>query len=207
MRDPGDLSLLRACNADRGLRGPSPKATSYEPSLNLGRADLVSRHLDEMISPVLTFALCNSGPAPIPVAPPRDWLDYVSAFSGVVGALLAGLAIAYAAWQSVQTKRDLTRERRIEFELGLLAEIRRQMSITQFQHLSGYVGALIPDSNDESDLPVLRAIVGTKSGPTGRQKRDQIRDSSRSRSADVQSEWLRAAAVEVDTAIDQRLSR
>lgn len=148
---------------------------------------------------------CQTDLAPVPVDPARDVLDYVSAFSGVVGALLAAAAILYAARQSAQAKRDLARERRLEFELELLAEVRRQISITKFQHLSGYLGALVRDADDESEMPVLRAIVGTKSGPAGRQRRDDIRDDAKRRSADVQSEWLKVAAGEVDAAIDRRL--
>lgn len=141
---------------------------------------------------------------PVPVDDARDWLDHVTIWSGAVGALLAAFAIGYAAWQSVQTKTDLVRERRLEFELGLLAEIRRQMSITQFQHLSGYVGALVRDTQDETDIPVLRALVGTKAGPNGRRRRDEIADAARGRAADPQADWLQCAAKEVDAAIQRR---
>jgi hypothetical protein len=147
------------------------------------------------------------GSLPLPVDPSRDWLDYVSAFSGLVGALLAAVAIIYAARQSAQAKRDLVRERRLEFELGLLAEIRRQLSITQFQHLSGYVGALIVDGTDETDIPLVRAVVGTKSGPEGRRLRDQVREDAKKRSAGEQSDLLKAAAGEIDAAIQRRLQK
>jgi len=156
---------------------------------------------------VLLIQACGTLPTPVPVDPSRDWLDYVSAFSGLVGALLAAVAIIYAAKQSTQAKQDLVRERRLEFELSLLAEIRRQLSSTQFQHLSGYVGALITDASDESDIPVVRAVVGTKSGPIGGRLKDQIREDAKNRSADVQSEWLKAAAEEIDAAIQRRLEK
>lgn len=158
-----------------------------------------------MVSVLWLCVLCDQA-GPLPVDPVRDWLDYVSAFSGLVGALLAAVAILYAARLSAQAKRDLSRERRLEFELELLAEIRRQMSITKFQHLAGYVGALIRDAHEETDLAVLRAIVGTKSGPQGRQNRDDIRDHAKAQSQDVQSEWLKVAAAEIDAAIDRRLN-
>jgi hypothetical protein len=93
--------------------------------------------------------------APIPVSPTLGWLDYVGAFSGVLGALLAALAIWYSFTQAAKAKRDLIRERRTEFELSLLAEIRRQMATTKFAHLAGYVGALVGDPGDETDIPAI----------------------------------------------------
>lgn len=134
----------------------------------------------------------------------RDWLDYLSAWSGLVGALLAALAIVYAAWQAAQSKRDLIRERRLEFELGLLAEIRRQMSITQLQHLSGYVGALIVDPADESDIPVLRAALGVKDGPEGRRRLESLR--ARTQGAGGRFDGtLQEVQREVDIAIQRRI--
>jgi hypothetical protein len=134
----------------------------------------------------------------------RDWLDYAGAFSGLVGALLAAVAIGYAAWQAAQSKRDLIRERRLEFELGLLAEMRRQMSVTQLQHLSGYVGELIVDPADETDIPVLRAALGVKSGPKGTRRRDELANDASGR-GDRFSRWLAEAEKEVDAAIQRRI--
>jgi hypothetical protein len=142
---------------------------------------------------------------PIPVDPSRDLLDWVGAFSGLVGALLAAYAIFYASRQSAEAKRDLIRERRAEFELGLLAEIRRQMSITQFQHLAGYVGALIPNSVDETDLPALRAAIGVKAGPNGQRYVDEVRAEARGARQDAQHQLLITAQIEVDDAIQRRL--
>jgi hypothetical protein len=146
-------------------------------------------------------------PTPLPVDPSRDWLDYVSAFSGLIGALLAAVAIIYAARQSTKAKQDLVRERRLEFELSLLAEIRRQLSVTQFQHLSGYVGALVTDPGNETDIPLVRAVVGTKLGPLGRQRMDQIHDQVKSQGGDVRGAWAKAAEEEVDSAIQRRLKK
>jgi hypothetical protein len=142
-----------------------------------------------------------------PVESSRDWLDYVSAWSGLAGALLAGAAIAYAAWQAAQSKKDLVRERRLEFELGLLAELRTQMSITQFQHVSGYVGALVRSSDDETDLPVLRAVVGVKSGPRGNQLKRDSSAAAKERGVDPHGELLKVAVGEIDAAIERRLRK
>lgn len=142
---------------------------------------------------------------PTPVEPVRDWLDYAAALSGVVGALLAAFAIAYAARSAAQSKHDLIRERRLVFELGLLAEIRRQMGVTQFAHLSGYVGALIRDENDETDLPVLRSAIGTKGGPIGQSLTSSIVGDRPRGSSDAQQLLLARATEEVDEAIHRRL--
>lgn len=154
----------------------------------------------------MTLALLHAKPPPAGTfSQSRDWLDYVGSLSGLVGALLAAVAIAYAAWQAAQSKRDLIRERRLEFELGLLAEIRRQMSITQLQHLSGYVGALIVDQADETDIPVLRAALGVKSGPEGERRRDELAAEESSGRGDRFSRWLEEAQREVDAAIQRRI--
>lgn len=153
----------------------------------------------------MIHAVTACGGSSVALDQSRDWLDYLSAFSGLAGALLAAFAIWYASRQSLNAKRDLVRERRAEFELGLLAEIRHQISLTQLQHLAGYVGALIIDAGDETDLPVLRAAIGIKSGPEGRQRRDKLAQDAKASGKDRQSEWLRVATDEVDTAIQRRL--
>ena len=135
----------------------------------------------------------------------RDWLDYLSAYSGLAGALLAGAAIAYAAWQAAQSKQDLIRERRLDFELRLLAEIRRQMSITHLQHLSGYVGALVVDQNDETDLPLLRAAIGTKAGQLGQARLRAIDSEADTLNQQRPAARFAAALEEVDQAIQRRI--
>lgn len=142
---------------------------------------------------------------PIPVDPTTGWLDYVGAFSGLVGALLAALAIWYSFRQAAKAKEDLIRERRFEFELGLLAEIRRQMSTTGFAHLAGYVGALIADARDETDIPLLRAVVGIKAGPRGQRMKEDVIAGEREGFPETQSKLQRVAEQEVDAAIQHRL--
>ncbi|MFD7023435.1 hypothetical protein [Promicromonospora sukumoe] len=154
----------------------------------------------------MMYARRECGELPVLVEQYPDWLDYMGAFSGLVGAFLAASAIWYASRQSVNAKRDLARERRTEFELGLLANIRHQMSITKFQHLAGYVGALIVDATDETDLPVLRAIIGIKSGPLGILRKEKIKQST-SVIHQQEEERMRVATEEVDAAIQRRLER
>lgn len=147
---------------------------------------------------MLLMEACSGGTA-------RDWLDYLSAWSGLIGALLAGAAIAYAAWQSAQAKKDMIRERRLDFELRLLADIRYQMSVTGLQHISGYVGALISEPSDETDVPVLRASLGIKAGPLGKARFGEIRAAARERNEDERAELMPTVTVEVDAAITRRL--
>lgn len=136
----------------------------------------------------------------------RDWLDYVGAFSGFLGALLAAVAILYAARQSAQVKRDLIHERRMEFELGLLADLRHQMSITELQHVAGYVGALIVDRNDESDLPLLRAAIGVKAGPEGKRRFAELQARASGSRGSSRNSVLEMALSEVDAAIERRVN-
>ena len=150
--------------------------------------------------------LMTNGPSQaMSVDSARDWLDYLAAFSGLIGAVLAAAAIGYARLQSVAAKRDLIKERQLEFELGLLAEMRRQMGVTQLQHISGYVGALIRDQADETDLPVLRAAIGMKQGPEGVRQKDALIAQQKAGSSGAQALILATAIDEVDAAISRRL--
>ena len=98
-----------------------------------------------------------------------DWLAWVTAFASLVTALLALLAVWYAGRLAQRTREEAAlavqeahvaaaRERRLQFELDVLAEMARQHGITGLQHLGGYVRAIIrPDSPDD-DLPLLRKL-------------------------------------------------
>lgn len=143
-------------------------------------------------------------PSPVPVDPISDWVDYLGVVSGAIGALLAAVAIWYAFRQSAAAKRDLIRERRLEFELGILADLRRQMGVTKLSHISGYVAALVRDPADETDLPLLRSAIGVKPGPRGSELREAVVGGDREGSGEAQSRLLRAAQVEVDEAIQRR---
>ena len=133
---------------------------------------------------------------------PRDLLDYIADFSGLAGAVLAAVAIWYAAWQSARSKRDLIRERRLDFELGLLVEIRSQMATTGLAHLSGYVGALIIQPSNETDLPLLRAAIGVKAGPEGKRLLLALGQHG---SRDQQGLRVKEAEAEVDASIQRRI--
>ncbi|MFC6712448.1 hypothetical protein [Branchiibius cervicis] len=135
----------------------------------------------------------------------HDWLDYLSGFSGLLGVAIAVYAIYYASQQAEQTRRDVIRERRAEFDLGLLVKLRHQMSLTGEQHISGYVDALIRDPADEEDLPITRAVVQRKAGPLGTAELAKLKGAA----ADVwaaKSIYLPRMEREVDEAIQRRLT-
>jgi hypothetical protein len=141
----------------------------------------------------------------IRVSQDRDWIDYLSAFSGIAGIVLAITALCYSIWQSNQTKQDAIRERRVEFELGLLAEIRRQMAATGFSHLAGFVGALVVDPSNETDIPMTRAKVGVKATAEGQRMLIDLVNRTKNASALPELALQTAMEAEVDAAIQSRL--
>lgn len=102
-----------------------------------------------------------------------DWLTYATAAATVLAALLALVAIVYSGRLSRRAEADLRRERRLDFELGVLADLSYQFSITGRQHISGYMLALIHEGNTE-DLLVLRAIMGVLPTPEGQARLAEI---------------------------------
>ena len=137
---------------------------------------------------------------------PRDWLDHVAVWSGFFGALLAAGAIGYAAWQGAQSKKDLILERRLEFELRLLADIRHQMSVSGLQHVAGYVGALVKDPSDETDIPTLRSAIGMKGGSEGARRVQASQRAAAAANTDSHAALLASIAAEVDESIQRRLT-
>lgn len=145
--------------------------------------------------------------AVVVASPGRDWLDYVSAFSGLAGILIALVALGYSIWQANQTKLEAIQERRNEFELGLLAEIRRQMAVTGFQHLAGYVGALVVDPENETDIPMTRAKIGVKSTAEGKRKLAALKERAKDSSLSPELALIVEIEGEIDAAIQSRLEK
>lgn len=91
------------------------------------------------------------------------------AVNGVIGfvtlvALLVALAqVRQARADATAARQAIARERRLSFELALLADIYDQWATSGPQHLSGHISALIIDAKDDSDIPLLRVATGTKS--------------------------------------------
>ncbi|MBT9608151.1 hypothetical protein [Microbacterium sp.] len=79
-------------------------------------------------------------------------------------ALIVALAqVRQARADATAARKAVARERRLAFELALLAEIYDQWTITGTQHIRGHISALIVDPTSEKDIPLLRVATGTKS--------------------------------------------
>lgn len=128
-----------------------------------------------------------------------DWLTYATAVATVLAAVLALASVLYSARQARRAERMLLRERRADFELGLLAEMRRQLGVTGTKHLDGYIAALIRPGADDADIPLLRSELNWHpvQAPQGQ------------RLADLETQGRRALqtamAVEIQEAIERRL--
>jgi len=166
----------------------------------------------------ITLSLSEQDPARVQVV--GGWPLYVIAAATVLSAGLAAVAVWYAtraaqraredaadaAWEA---REEAARERRLQYELGVLGEMSRQHGITGLLHLGGYARSLIrPDSPDD-ELALLRTIedifpteVGAAkaaaieeevdaSGPAGRGTRDARRS--------------RVVGREIEEAIDRRM--
>ena len=101
-------------------------------------------------------------------------------------------------------------ERRLQYELGVLAEMSRQHGITGLQHLGGYVRSLVrPDSPDE-DLPLLRVLEDVFPTELGaRESRaieDQIEGEGLAARGTRDSRRTRVVGREIEDAIDRRMA-
>ena len=158
-------------------------------------------------------------PAPVEVVGggPLDAL----AVAVLAGAALAVIALWYATRAAQRAREDAAdaawdarqeaaRERRLQYELGVLGEMSRQHGITGMQHLSGYARSLVRTDSPDDELALLRHIedilpteVGADraavideevdaSGPAGRGTRDARRS--------------RVVGREIEDAIDRRMT-
>ena len=147
------------------------------------------------------------------------WPAYLVALCTVVALALAVVALRFAATQAQRTREeaaeqaergrsDAARDRRLQFELTVLAEMSRQHDITGLQHLHGYTRALIRSDADEQDLPLLRALVDVHPTDAGRAKLKAVDADMEAQGAGVRSnrDGLRSRAVgrEIEEAIDRR---
>lgn len=133
-----------------------------------------------------------------------DWLTYSSVGATVGAAVLALVSVVYSGCQARKAQRALLRERRADFELGLLAEMSRQFGITAVDHLHGHLWALIRQGSPPDDLPVLRAHFGRYPTPEGQAQLEATRESDR---PEQQRAALHAVVrLEIEQAIERRLT-
>ena len=147
------------------------------------------------------------------------WLAHVLAAAVVVSAVLSLLAVRFATREAQRTREEAlaaaaeareeaARERRLQYELGVLAEMSRQHGITGLLHLGGYVRSLIrPDSPDE-DLPLLRRLEDVFPTALGEQEHqaieDQIEGEGLAARGTRDSRRARVVGREIEDAIDRR---
>jgi hypothetical protein len=99
-------------------------------------------------------------PAPLSAASDTSWLDYMSAFSGVVAVVLALVALWYARVQGLKAQEALAKERRTVLELEVLRELleladgaKRLDRLFSSGLVEGRLALLPPD-----ELPLWRSL-------------------------------------------------
>ena len=147
---------------------------------------------------------------PVRVEVVGGWPLLVVAVATVLCAALAVVAIWYATRAAQRAREDASRERRLQYELGVLGEMSRQHGITGLLHLGGYARSLVRADTPDDELALLRHLeevfpteVGAAksaaideevdaSGPAGRGTRDARRS--------------RVVGREIEDAIDRRMA-
>ncbi|WP_311260506.1 hypothetical protein [Microbacterium sp. WCS2018Hpa-9] len=90
----------------------------------------------------------------------------INLFVGVITVVALWVAVRqaiHARKDATDARRAMARERRLSFELQILADIYDQWHVTGPQHVSGHISALVRDATDPTDIPLLRVATGTKS--------------------------------------------
>ena len=166
----------------------------------------------------LPLSVSEQDPARVQVV--GSWPLYVIAAATVLSAVLAATAIWYATRAAKRAREDAAdaawdareeaaRERRLQYELGVLGEMSRQHGITGLLHLGGYARSLIRADSPDDELPLLRHLEDIfptqagaakaaaieeevdEQGPAGRGTRDSRRS--------------RVVGREIEDAIDRRM--
>ncbi|MDP9466708.1 MAG: hypothetical protein M3P31_05655 [Actinomycetota bacterium] len=149
------------------------------------------------------------------------WLAHVTAVAVVVAAVLSLLAVRYATREAQRTREEAlaaaaeareeaARERRLQYELGVLAEMSRQHGITGLLHLGGYARSLIRADSPDEDLPLLRVLEDVFPTELGQQKHraieEQIEGEGVAARGTRDSRRARVVRREIEDAIDRRMA-
>ena len=149
------------------------------------------------------------------------WLATLVAVAVLVSAVLSLLAVRFATREAqrtreealtaaAQAREEAARERRLQYELGVLAEMSRQHGITGLLHLGGYARSLIRADSPEDDLPLLRVledVFPTELGErTSREIEDQIEGEGLAARGTRDSRRARVVGREIEDAIDRRMA-
>ncbi len=150
------------------------------------------------------------------------WLVHLIALAVVVSAVLSLLAVRYATREAQRTREEAAaaaaeargeaaRERRLQYELGVLAEMSRQHGITGLQHLGGYARSLVRADSPDEDLPLLRVLEDVFPTELGEEKRraleEQIEGEGLAARGMRDSRRARVVGREIEDAIDRRMAR
>ena len=148
------------------------------------------------------------------------WLAHIVAVAVVVSAVLSLLAVRYASREAQRTREEgataaaearaeAAQERRLQYELGVLAEMSRQHGITGLQHLGGYVRSLVRADSPEEDLPLLRVLEDVFPTPLGEQRsraiEEQVEGEGLAARGTRDSRRTRVVGREIEDAIDRRM--
>ncbi len=127
-----------------------------------------------------------------------------------VSVTIALIALLYSIYQSSAVRREAILERRLQFELALLAELSRQWATTRtFGHLVGHLRALVTPTFNE--LHVTRAATGVAATEAGEERLRALRASAQDVPDDSSLMDAQRAAVEdaitleIAEAIDKRI--
>ena len=149
------------------------------------------------------------------------WLASVIALAVVVSAVLSLLAVRVATREAQRTREEaaaaaaeareeFVRERRLQYELGVLAEMSRQHGITGLQHLGGYARSLVRADSPEEDLPLLRLLEDVFPTELGAEKsreiEEQIEGEGLAARGTRDSRRTRVVGREIEDAIDRRMA-
>jgi len=149
------------------------------------------------------------------------WLAYVVALAVVVSAVLSLLAVRFATREAQRTREhaaaaaaearvEAAWERRLQYELGVLADMSRQHGITGLQHLGGYVRSLIRADSPDEDLPLLRVLEDVfpthVGGEKSRDIEEQIEGEGLAARGTRDRRRARVVGREIEDAIDRRMA-
>ena len=147
------------------------------------------------------------------------WLASVIAVAVVLCAVLSLLAVRFATREAQRTREEAlsaaqqareeaARERRLQYELGVLAEMSHQHGITGLLHLGGYARSLIRADSPEEDLPLLRVLEDVFPTELGERKHREIEEQVEGEGLAARgtrdSRRTRVVGREIEDAIDRR---
>ena len=114
-----------------------------------------------------------------------------------------------AAAAAAAAREEAARERRLQYELGVLAKLSRQHGITGLLHLGGYARSLVRADSPE-DLPLLRVLEDVFPTALGEQKHraveEQVEGEGLAARGTRDSRRFHVVGPEIEDAIDRPMA-